>query len=317
MSDPLAGTPYRTVGALGSGGMAEVLEAQGAPGEPPVVVKLLHRHLAHRRDLADRLRLEGEALACVSHPNVVAVLDGGVTREGRAYLVLERLHGRTLREEVAARGALPPAEAAEIAAQALDGLAAVHAAGVVHRDVKLDNLFLCDAGSPHGHTVKLLDLGLAKLLGAGRPAPLVMPTAEDVTLGTPRFFSPEQAIGAPLDARADIYAMGLVLYALLTGRVPFAHLADVAALLEAHATQDPPPPSRLLPEPLHPDLEEVVLRALAKHPDDRFASAAEFADELRAAAYPLPTPLRAFGLSLVASLILSMIGSAIARWLLS
>jgi serine/threonine-protein kinase len=296
--------------------MAEVLEAQRAPGEAPVVVKLLHRHLAARRDLADRLRLEGEALACVSHPNVVAALDRGVTPEGRAYLVLERLHGRTLREEIALRGALPPEEAAEIVAQALDGLAAVHAAGVVHRDVKLENLFLCDAGSPHGRAVKLLDLGLAKLVGPGRPAPLLAPTAEDVTLGTPRFFSPEQAIGAPLDGRADVYAAGLVLYALLTGRVPFEHLTDVAALLEAHATEDPPPPSRLLRAPLHPALEEVVLRALAKHPDDRFAGAAEFAAELRAAAHPPPGPLRAFALALSASLVLSMIGSAIARWLL-
>jgi serine/threonine-protein kinase len=278
-----------------------------------VVVKLIHRHLADRRDLADRLRLEAEALAAVDHPNVVRVVGSGATAEGRASLAMERLEGRTLRAELAARGTIPATEAIDLAVQALAGLEAVHRAGLVHRDVKLDNLFLCDAPPGGARVVKILDLGVAKLLAGARPAPLAVPTAEGVSLGTPRFFSPEQATGAPLDARADIYAMGLVLYALVTGRAPFAHHHAVDALLRAHAEETPEPPSRRAPAPLPAGREAAILKALAKRPPDRFPSAAAFAEALRRIG-PAPQPwslLRLFTVVLLVSLVLSMAATAL------
>lgn len=283
--DVLAGTPYRALRLLGAGTMGEVFEAERVGLGRRVVVKLLHRHLFARPDLADRLRLEGEALACVDHPNVVAVLDCGVTRENRAYLVLELLTGHTLRAELDRRGKLPAHEAVDFAAQALDGLAAVHAAAMVHRDVKPENLFLCDPVPGLGRVVKLLDLGVAKLLAAGAgPAPLAVPTEEGISLGTPRFFSPEQATGAPVDARSDVYAMGVVLYAMLVGRTPFEHHTALPALLRAHAAEAPAPPSQRTREPIAAALDALILRALAKRPEHRPRSAAAFADELRAIA---------------------------------
>lgn len=277
--DPLAGTPYRTLGPLGAGGMGEVIEAEHLGLGRRVVVKLLHRHLDAWGNLADRMRLEGESLGYVEHPNVVAAVDRGRTCEGRPYLVMERLYGRTLGEELTARGPLPAGEAITLTSQALDGLHAVHEAGIVHRDVKLENVFVCDARPGLDRVVKLLDLGVAKLLPGSGPTPLAIATEEGVSMGTPRFFSPEQATGAALDERSDVYAMGLVLYALLTGRTLFEHLRDVDALLDAHARTLPEPPSRLVALPAA--LDAAVLKALAKRPEDRFASAAAFACELR------------------------------------
>jgi serine/threonine-protein kinase len=260
--------------------MGELFEAEHAAIGRRVAVKLLHRHLRWRRDLVDRMRLEGQALGHLEHPNVVQAIDFGLTWEDRPYLVMERLAGRTLADEVAARGALPAAEAIDLVAQALSGLSAVHRAGLLHRDIKLDNVFVCDAAAGRGRIVKLLDFGVAKVVSAraGGPAPLPVPTAEDVAMGTPRFFSPEQAAGGPIDARSDVYAMGIVLYALLAGRGPFDHLTALADVLGAHIATPPAPPSQHAPVPAA--LDAAVLRALAKRPADRFPSAAAFAEEL-------------------------------------
>lgn len=321
LDDPLAGTPYRTLGPLGSGRTGEVVVAEHTALGRPVVVKLLHRHLGRRRDLADRMRLEGQALARVSHPNVVAALDLGVTQDGRPYLVMERLRGRTLRAELHERGPLPAAEAAELAAQALDGLAAVHAAGLCHRDLKPENIFICDAAPGKPRIVKLLDLGVAKVLDTvAGPAPPIVPTAEDVSMGTPRFFSPEQATGRPVDPRSDVYAMGVVLYTLVAGSGPFDHLHEVDEVLTAHAETPPERPSHAAPAPIAPGLEAAILRAMAKRPRDRFPSAAAFAAALRAldlGAAPAPVRLvPLFFRVLTASLALSMLGTAALRCVL-
>jgi serine/threonine-protein kinase len=278
----LEGTAYRVIATLGRGGMGDVVEAEHVALGKRVVVKLLQQRHADRADYADRMRIEAQALAKIAHPNLVAVTDFGQTARGQTFLVMERLHGRTLREELEARGVLPVLEAIDVVAQSLAGLSAAHAAGLVHRDVKLDNLFLCDAVDGR-RQVKVLDFGLAKVIGVmgeSTPAPLAFPTAEGVAMGTPRFFSPEQATGKPVDPRTDVYAAGAVLYTLLAGRSPFEHHDSLLALARAHAFEMPEPPSRFAPQAIPPALDEAVLRALAKDPDERFPSAQAFAAEL-------------------------------------
>jgi serine/threonine-protein kinase len=300
----LIGARYRLLGRLGRGGMGEVFEAEHVALKKRVVVKLLHARHGHQPQLLDRMRVEAQALALVRHPNLVEVSDFGHTSDGRAYFVMERLYGRTLREELDARGALPPLEVIDLGRQLLAGLAAAHGAGLVHRDVKLDNVFLCDPeGSINTNTnvsldrksrpsLKLLDFGLAKVVGAGqRPlAPLVIPTDEGVMLGTPRFFSPEQALGRPVDARADIYSTGALLYAMVAGRAPFDHYTALYELAQAHAAEPPEPPSRYAKQPIPPELERVILKALEKRPEDRFQTAAELADALALASEPAGAP---------------------------
>jgi serine/threonine-protein kinase len=309
--DLLAGTPYRVIGRLGAGGMGELYEAEHAEIGRRVAVKLLHPHLRWQRDLVDRLRLEGRALGRLAHPNVVQAIDFGLTWDERPYLVMERLSGRTLADELAARGPLPPAEAVDLVIQALWGLAAVHAAGLVHRDIKPENVFVCDPVGGLGRVVKLIDLGVTKVVSAhtGGPSPLPVPTAEDVSMGTPLFFSPEQATGAPLDARSDVYAMGMVLYALVAGRGPFDHLTRLADVLAAHVGATPVPPSRHAPSPVPPALEAAISKALAKRPADRFPTAAAFAEELRRVGHALDAPAPAAAGPPLLLLFLSALGT--------
>ncbi|UQA63989.1 protein kinase [Polyangium aurulentum] len=262
--------------------MGEVVEAEHVALGKRVVVKLLHKHHAARQDFADRMRIEAQALANITHPNLVQVTDFGQTAEGRTYLVMERLYGRNLREELDERGPLPVLEAIDIVRQALAGLSAAHAAGVVHRDVKLDNLFLCNPVEGR-RAVKVLDFGVAKVIavmGETTPAPLAFPTAEGVAMGTPRFFSPEQARGLPIDPRTDVYAAGAVLYTLVAGRSPFEELTTLLEIARAHAFETPEPPSYWAAQAIPRELDEAIMKALAKAPEDRFESALAFAAEL-------------------------------------
>ncbi|WP_437673411.1 serine/threonine-protein kinase [Sorangium sp. So ce131] len=285
LSDTLLyGTPYRPTRRLGRGGMGEVIEAAHVGLDKPVVVKLLHRDLSREPRLVERMRVEAQSLARLAHPNLVTVTDFGQTAEGRTYLVMERLYGRTMREELAARGALPALEAIALVEQALAGLDAAHGAGIVHRDVKLENLFVCDPDAQGRRVVKVLDFGIAKVLasqGDGRaPSPSLYQTEEGVVVGTPRYLSPEQVSGLAVDARTDVYAAGVVLYTLLAGRGPFEHVKPLVELLRAHASEVPAPPSRHAPWPTPPELDRAVLRALEKRPELRFPGAAAFAAEL-------------------------------------
>ncbi|WP_437984271.1 serine/threonine-protein kinase [Sorangium sp. So ce117] len=291
--DVLEGTPYRAVRVLGRGGMGEVVEAEHRALRKRVVVKLVRRALAHDPRFADRLQVEARALAAVSSPHVVAVLDLGQTPSGRPYFVMERLEGWTLAEELQRRGPLPVAEAIDLVRQVLAGLAAAHRVGLVHRDVKLDNVFLCAPGAaaPGGARVaKVLDFGVAKVLdgalaGAAPGAPPAVdgpayPTDAGLLVGTPRTASPEQARCQPVDARADVYAVGLLMYTLVVGHGPFAHVEDALGLLRAHVMEPPAPPSRYAGQRLPAALDRAVLKALAKRPEERFQSAEAFGAEL-------------------------------------
>ncbi|CAN90788.1 Protein kinase [Sorangium cellulosum So ce56] len=291
--DVLEGTPYRALRGLGRGGMGEVVEAEHRALRKRVVVKLVRRALAHDPRFADRLQVEARALAAVSSPHVVAVLDLGQTPSGRPYFVMERLEGWTLGEELQRRGPLPVAEAIDLVRQVLAGLAAAHRAGVIHRDVKLDNVFLCAPGAAApGDTrvAKVLDFGVAKVLdgalaGAAPGAPPAVdgpayPTEAGLLVGTPRTASPEQAQCQPVDARADVYAVGLLMYTLVVGHGPFAHVEDALGVLRAHVLEAPALPSRYAAQPIPAALDRAVLKALAKRPEERFQSAEAFAAEL-------------------------------------
>lgn len=289
--DPLEGSgKYRVVKELGRGGMGEVFLGEHASLGSKVVIKLLHAELSGKSNLVDRMRLEAQACARLNHPNIVRVTDFDSTPSGRPYFVMEYLPGRALSEEAEALGGVVPVDKAiDFVCQALDGLATAHAAGLVHRDIKLDNLFVCSPGTQPGveQRVKILDFGVAKVLdtqGAGEgdgPAPLMVPTGTGVVVGTPRFFAPEQARGKPLDHRADIYAMGLVLYTLLVGRGPFDDAKTILEMAKAHVMTPAPAPSSFATQAIGPELDAAILRAVAKKPEDRFQSAAEFAAELR------------------------------------
>ncbi|MEO7327639.1 MAG: serine/threonine-protein kinase [Minicystis sp.] len=290
--DPLAGTPYRAIGFGGSGGMGEVLEAEHRALGKRVMVKLIRAEHAGSSALEDRMRLEAQAACALSgHPNIVEIFDLGRTPEGRLYLAMERLVGRTLKDEVAARGPLPVAEAIGLVKQLLAGLAAAHRAGLVHRDIKPANLFLCEPGPDGARRLKILDFGIVKIVSAGKsaPRPLAVPTGEGMAIGTPRFLSPEQALGRAVDGRADLYAAGCVLFWLIAGRDPFFDRDGLMALIKAHAGDPPPSLSMIAAQPVSVALDELIFWALEKDPAHRFSSAEEMTAALEMAeARPAP-----------------------------
>jgi serine/threonine-protein kinase len=266
---------YRALKLLGRGGMGEVYEAEHVALGSRVVVKIIRADRANAQSV-ERMRLEAQALARLAHPNLVRVTDFDVTPTGQPFFVMELLEGRSLGAELASRKRLGIAEALDITTQALEGLALAHDAGVVHRDIKPDNVFLCPSKQPGRFHVKVLDFGIAKLVAGGNDtaapiaAPIAAPTAPGRLLGTPRYVAPEQAAARPLDARVDIYAMGLLLYEMLTGRGPFEDATTTVELIRAHLNRTPEPPSRYLPG-LAPVLDRIVLRCLEKRPEDRYA----------------------------------------------
>ena len=284
-ADVLAGTPYRALGLLGQGGMGEVIEAEHRALRKRVVVKLLHRALASEPRMVDRMRVEAQALAAVSSPHVVSVTDLGQTATGRPFLVMERLRGHTLAEEIQLRGgALPVPEAIGVVRQVLAGLAAAHKIGIIHRDVKPANVFVCEATEGGSRPVKVLDFGIAKVLHRDdSPVPVPVPqyaTEEGAVVGSPRTLSPEQARCQKVDARSDVYAAGLMLYTLIVGAGPFAHAKDMLALLNAHVREPPTPPSHRAKQPVPAELDAAILKALAKRPEHRFQTAEAFGEEL-------------------------------------
>ena len=263
---------------LGAGAMGAVHVAQDLATGGRVAVKILHPHLASDRELVSRFEREALAVAALGHPNIVRPLAFAYTEDHRPYLAMELLDGRSLGDVLRERSGepLPEARVVGITLQVLAALEAAHAAGIVHRDIKPDNLFL--AQRPDGtDLVKVLDFGTAKLLSAREDMAL---TREGVLLGTLTYMPPEQARGEEVDARADLYALGACTYVALTGRKPF-EAPNLPALLLAIQHRPPTPITTLRPE-VRPDVAAVIERALAKRRDDRFPSARAMADALRA-----------------------------------
>jgi eukaryotic-like serine/threonine-protein kinase len=285
-------TPYRVISKLGEGGMGTVYLVEHEQLGRKFVAKLLHACYEKHPGLIDRVRVEAQVLGRLDHPHIVAVTDFRKLADGRPVLVMEYLSGRSLADELRNRGLLGVSEAVSFARQLLAGLGAAHALGIVHRDVKPANVFICERRSGT-RFVKLLDFGLAKVfpeVSARAPTPLAFPTAPNTLLGTPRYLSPEVACGKAADARSDLHSAGLVLYVMLSGRGPFDHLEGEAKLLSAHAAAEPLPPSHYAPEPVPPELDRALVKVLRKHPDERFQTAEEFDRALKEVAEKLGRP---------------------------
>ena len=268
--------PYEIVSSLGAGGMGEVYRARDPRLGRDVAVKIISGDGPPSSDRLQRFEQEARAVAALQHPHILSVYDVG-THEGRAYLVFELLEGETLRERLS-RGPIPTRKAIEVAIQAAHGLAAAHAHGILHRDLKPENIVLGHEG------VKLLDFGLAKLTEA-QPAgeeteATLLATGEGIWVGTPGYVSPEQLRGLPATPRSDVFALGAVLYEMLSGQRAFKG-ATKADTLSAILEHDPPPmtvPGRAVP----PALDKLVRRCVEKDPDDRFQSARDVAFALDA-----------------------------------
>lgn len=277
VTDLFEGTPYRLVRALAAGGMAEVyLVAHRGMGRQ-LVAKVPRAELADNPQIVDRMRIEAQAIGRLKHPNIVSVAGFGTLADGRPYIVTEYLRGRTLTAELAERGRLPLAEALQYSRELLSALIAAHALGIVHRDIKPDNIFVCV--NPGGSRfIKVLDFGIARVLPDApelAPAPLSDATATGVLVGTPRFLSPEGALGGRVDHRGDIYSAALVIYLLVVGRGPFDHIRGDDMLLTAHAIEDPERVSKLSESPLPTELDALIVKALRKDPAERFQTAEE------------------------------------------
>ncbi|HUB36726.1 MAG TPA: Stk1 family PASTA domain-containing Ser/Thr kinase [Solirubrobacteraceae bacterium] len=272
---------YRVLSRIGSGGMADVYLAEDLLLGRQLAVKVLHHHFAEDHEFVERFRREASSAAGLSHPNIVAIFDRGEW-DGTYYIAMEYVPGRSLKTLVREHGALDPVAALDIVTQVLAAARFAHARGIIHRDLKPHNVILDEEGR-----ARVTDFGIAR---AG---------ASDMTLtgsimGTAQYLSPEQAQGHPVSARSDLYAIGVILYELLTGTIPFDGDTAVAIAFK-QVSAEPRPPSSVNPA-LPPFLDELVLRALAKDPAQRYASADEFIAALHAARERLPesTPTTVF-----------------------
>jgi serine/threonine protein kinase len=278
--------PYSIAGLIGAGGMGRVYRARDARLDRDVAIKILPAQFAADADRLRRFEQEARAPGALTHPNLLTVYDVG-TADGRPYLVAELVDGETLRDRIS-RGAMSPARACDVAAAIARGLAAAHAKGVVHRDLKPENVMITRDGR-----VKILDFGVAKLTtpdSAGRPGPTHVEdlhTDPGVIVGTAGYMAPEQIRGLDTDGRADVFALGAILFELLTGRRAFDGETR-AETLEATLHDDP-----LLPEPgagSWPALVRIVQRSLEKDREARFQSAADLAFALETATGSAPAP---------------------------
>ncbi len=274
---------YRLEELLGEGGMGSVYRAIQLPLDRKVAVKVLRHDVESSPAAVDRLRREALAVSRLHHPNIVSVVDFGVSAPVGAFIVFEHLDGRSLAAELDESGRMPADEAVELLLPVCRAIGAAHDAGVVHRDIKPANLFVIEP--PEGRALKVLDFGISTLKGAQTDNE---PGIDGAVVGTPLYMSPEQCDGLSADARSDVYALGCVLYEMLTGRPPFV-AESVAEVLRRQRTQEVRRPSFLAPE-VPSWLDDVLLRALAKQPDDRFPSANELAASLETAKGSAPIP---------------------------
>lgn len=271
---------YRLDALIGSGGMGAVYQATRLLIGDEVAIKILHTERVVDPHAAERFQREARAAARLKHPNAVGIYDFGVSSDGLQYLVMELIEGKSLREFAKQQGPLDPALAAEVTSQVCAALDEAHRQHIVHRDIKPDNIIL--NATPSGLRVKVLDFGIAKL----RDDTASHLTQTGSVMGTPHYMSPEQCLGEELDSRADIYSVGVVLYEMLCGRVPFNSPISTAVVVQ-HVNQ-PAPPLQSLNPAVSPAIAMAVLRALEKSRDARPQTAGTFAREVFAAVRSSP-----------------------------
>ncbi|MBS1120011.1 MAG: serine/threonine protein kinase with repeat [Deltaproteobacteria bacterium] len=264
---------YRIDGVLGSGGMGRVYRGEHTGIGRAVAIKVLHAAFNRNREAAARFQREALASGRLDHPNIVGVSDFGVLETGACYLVMEVLEGESLGDRLIRENRLPWRVALEILRGVLNGLQHAHERGVVHRDIKPDNVFL--ARKDHDeHVVKILDFGIAKLFAGNADDPAS--TRTGITVGTPAYLSPEQAVGGAITPASDLYSATIVLFEMLVGRAPFED-RDPLAMLGAHVSRTPPTVGELAPDlELPPGLEQMIQAGLVKTAADRIASAADY-----------------------------------------
>jgi serine/threonine-protein kinase len=289
---------YKIVRVLGEGGMGTVYLAEHPMIGKRVAVKMLRPDLGTDPGLVSRFFQEAKAVNEIRHPNIVDISDFGHTEDGIVYFVMELMEGQSLRDRLSASGPMPIDVAVTFARQVIDALAAAHRVGIVHRDLKPDNIFLvADTQVPGGFRSKLFDFGVAKLLG-DKQSQVGHKTIDGAVVGTPFYMSPEQALCQDVGVAADIYAMGVVMYEMVTGTVPF-HSEQLVILLNAILKQPAPPPSRVRPD-TPPWLDRLVLRCLEKDPEARPRSMEEVSAILAAGSAELSGGEVALGATMMA-----------------
>ncbi len=271
---------YRILRKLGSGGMANVYLAEDEDLGRRVAIKILNDRYANDESFIERFRREAKSAAGLSHPNIVSIYDRGEA-EGTYYIAMEVIEGRSLKELILTRGAVPVHQAVEYARQLLEALRFAHRHGIIHRDIKPHNVLVSadERGKSQDSRLKVTDFGIARH-GASQM------TEAGSIMGTAQYLSPEQARGAPVTAASDLYSAGIVLYELLTGKVPFGGDSAIEIAMK-HVNELPRPPSQLRSE-IPPELDQIVLRALAKEPEDRYQTAEEFIEDLERLEAGLP-----------------------------
>lgn len=261
---PILGNRYQLLQTIGTGGMAVVYLGRDTMLERPVAIKILREDYSKNEAFRERFRLEAKAAANLSHPNIVTVHDFGFDSD-RLYLVMEYLPGTDLKTILRERTRLPIQEAVNIIVQAAAGIGYAHRAGLIHCDVKPHNILVTP-----DQRIKVTDFGIARAMASIHPE-----ERSDVVWGSPLYFSPEQAAGEPPSPASDVYSLGIVLYEMVTGRLPFQS-NDPVELARMHREVLPPHPRRFNPE-IPPTLEQIILKVLSKEPAARYRTADQFA----------------------------------------
>jgi serine/threonine-protein kinase len=278
-NDPLLGTTllgrYRIVEPIGAGAMGAVYRAEQMGLQRPVALKVLKKQVDSGADVAARFEREARAMSALVHPNTVRVYDFGSAEHGLLFLAMELLEGELATDLLSRTQTLPTTDAIVCVQQVLRSIGEAHSKGIVHRDIKPDNIFLARVQGEPEPVVKVLDFGIAKAVGGDHKLDQ-FETLDGTVFGTPRYMSPEQAQGKPIDHRSDLYAVGIVLYELLVGAPPFVD-KDAVVVMAKHIREQPAPLRRAAAGRTFPaSLQRVLDRALAKTPETRFQSAEDF-----------------------------------------
>ena len=266
------GERYRVVGLLGKGAMGAVYSAEDRARGTPLAIKVLHKFLSSSKEAEARFAREAFVGVRLAHPNCVSVIDSGATDDGSFFLAMELLRGESLGDILEREGRLPWRRALRITRHVLRGLEHAHRESVVHRDIKPDNIFITQRGDDPDFA-RILDFGIAKLIGDSAQHAI---TQAGIAIGTPKYLSPEQAVGGTLDGRSDLYSASIVLFEMLTGVTPFGDREPLKTLM-AHVSEPVPAFADIAPDAaIPPEVEALVKDGLAKLPADRIATATAY-----------------------------------------